>query len=56
MLRDCVDWGLWDNIMKSCAPTGHRICDFTFTVDELKTFIGILLFSGYHIVLRDTMG
>ncbi|XP_045110881.1 piggyBac transposable element-derived protein 2-like [Portunus trituberculatus] len=44
---------IYDYIVKETvryASSSKNMCDFTFTVDELKIFIGILLFSGYHKV------
>lgn len=32
------------------AATSRTKTDFAINADELKTFIGILLFSGYHRV------
>ncbi|XP_076047359.1 uncharacterized protein LOC143028888 [Oratosquilla oratoria] len=45
--------GIYEHIVKETvryASSCKNMCDFTFSVDELKTFIGILLFSGYHKV------
>lgn len=42
---------IYDHIVRETvryASSCKNMCDFTFSVDELKTFIGILLFSGYH--------
>ena len=44
---------IYEHIVKETvryASSCKNMCDFTFSVDELKTFIGILLFSGYHKV------
>ncbi|XP_068243692.1 piggyBac transposable element-derived protein 2-like [Palaemon carinicauda] len=45
--------GIYDHILKETvryASSYINKCEFALGIDELKTFIGILLFSGYHKV------
>ncbi|XP_068241039.1 piggyBac transposable element-derived protein 2-like [Palaemon carinicauda] len=48
--------GIYDHILKETvryASSYRNKCEFTLGIDELKTFIAILLFSGYHKVPSD---
>ena len=37
------------------AKVSHNDTSFTFSEDELQKYIGVLLFSGYHILLQQYM-
>ena len=53
LFEKLMSHGIYDHILKETvryASSYRNKCEFTLGIDELKTFIGILLFSGYHKV------
>ncbi|XP_068221842.1 piggyBac transposable element-derived protein 2-like [Palaemon carinicauda] len=53
LIEKLMSYVIYDHILKEtvCYASSYRNkCEFALCIDELKTFIGILLFSGYHKV------